>query len=114
MAAGPGTNGDATRLPTSKSACTPLLALKTDSVSDAAVRSRPEPLGRVPAIVVSAFANTDDQSRALSAGYQLHVAKPVEPPELIAAVAALLRSKARRADETDSERSAKVRPASGQ
>jgi DNA-binding response OmpR family regulator len=66
-----------------------------------AVRSRPEPLG-VPAIVVSAFANTDDQSRALSAGYQLHVAKPVEPSELIAAVAALLRSKARRADETDS------------
>jgi PAS domain S-box-containing protein len=67
-----------------------------------AVRARPEPLGRVPAIVVSAFANTDDQSRALSAGYQLHVAKPVEPSELIAAVTALLRSKARRAEETDS------------
>jgi CheY-like chemotaxis protein len=67
-----------------------------------AVRARGEPFGRVPAIVVSAFANTDDQSRALSAGYQLHVAKPVEPPELIAAVAALLRSKAFRAEEADS------------
>ena len=57
-----------------------------------AVRAHPEPYGHVPAIVVSAHANSDDQARALAAGYQLHVAKPVEPFELVAAVSAVLRS----------------------
>jgi CheY-like chemotaxis protein len=57
------------------------------------VRARPDPLGRVPAIVVSAFANVDDQARALSAGYQQHVAKPVAPPDLVEAVKALFRSR---------------------
>ena len=60
-----------------------------------AVRAHPEPYGRVPAIVVSAHANSDDQARALAAGYELHVAKPVEPSELVTAVAALLRSRAK-------------------
>lgn len=58
-----------------------------------AVRAHPKPYGHVPAIVVSAHANSDDQARALAAGYELHVAKPVEPSELVAAVAAVLRSK---------------------
>lgn len=58
-----------------------------------AVRAHPEPYGRVPAIVVSAHANSDDQARALAAGYELHVAKPVEPSELVAAVASVLRSR---------------------
>jgi PAS domain S-box-containing protein len=57
-----------------------------------AVRAHSEPYGHVPAIVVSAHANSDDQARALAAGYQLHVAKPVEPSELVAAVSAVLRS----------------------
>ena len=60
-----------------------------------AVRAHPELYGRVPAIVVSAHANSDDRARALAAGYQLHVAKPVEPSELVAAVAAVLRSRAK-------------------
>ena len=58
-----------------------------------AIRARGEPFGRLPAIVVSAHANSDDQARALAAGYELHVPKPVEPSELLAAVSALLRSK---------------------
>ena len=58
-----------------------------------AIRARPDVFGQVPAIVVSAHANSDDQVRALAAGYELHVPKPVEPTELVAAVAALLRSK---------------------
>jgi PAS domain S-box-containing protein len=58
-----------------------------------AIRAHGEPYGRLPAIVVSAHANSDDQARALAAGYELHVAKPVEPSDLLAAVSALLRSR---------------------
>jgi CheY-like chemotaxis protein len=43
----------------------------------------------VPAIALTAFARSEDRTRALVAGYQMHVAKPVEPTELIASVASL-------------------------
>jgi signal transduction histidine kinase len=42
-----------------------------------------------PAIALTAFARTEDRNRALLAGYQMHVAKPVAPAELLAAVASL-------------------------
>jgi signal transduction histidine kinase/CheY-like chemotaxis protein len=42
-----------------------------------------------PAIALTAFARTEDRNRALLAGYQMHVAKPVAPAELLAAVATL-------------------------
>jgi PAS domain S-box-containing protein len=45
--------------------------------------------GRVPAIALTAFARTEDRTRALRAGFQAHVAKPVEPAELLAIVASL-------------------------
>jgi CheY-like chemotaxis protein/two-component sensor histidine kinase len=45
--------------------------------------------GRVPAIALTAFARSEDRTRALMAGYQLHIPKPVEAPELLASVAAL-------------------------
>jgi CheY-like chemotaxis protein len=45
--------------------------------------------GGVPAIALTAFARSEDRTRALLAGYQMHVAKPVEPAELIASVASL-------------------------
>jgi PAS domain S-box-containing protein len=45
--------------------------------------------GRTPALALTAYARTEDRVRILSAGYQIHVAKPVEPMELIAAVASL-------------------------
>jgi PAS domain S-box-containing protein len=45
--------------------------------------------GSVPAIALTAFARSEDRTRALLAGYQMHVAKPVEPSELIASVASL-------------------------
>jgi CheY-like chemotaxis protein len=55
------------------------------------VRSRgPAKGGDVPAAALTAFARTEDRTRALMAGYQTHVAKPVEPAELIAAVASLV------------------------
>lgn len=43
--------------------------------------------GRTPGIALTAFARNEDRKRALHAGYQLHLSKPVEPADLIAAVA---------------------------
>jgi CheY-like chemotaxis protein len=57
------------------------------------VRALPEPLGQVPAIALTAFARADDRARAIDAGYQLHLAKPVELAELQAGVAALTGSR---------------------
>jgi CheY-like chemotaxis protein/two-component sensor histidine kinase len=42
-----------------------------------------------PAIALTAFARSEDRTRALLAGYQAHIAKPVEPLELIASVLSL-------------------------
>ena len=54
------------------------------------VRKRePAAGGRTPAIALTAFARSEDRTRAMIAGYQVHVSKPVEPRELIAAVASL-------------------------
>ena len=44
----------------------------------------------VPAIALTGYATSKDRERALSAGYQLHLAKPVEPEELVAAILSLL------------------------
>jgi signal transduction histidine kinase len=46
--------------------------------------------GRTPAIAVTAYASMQDRLRALQAGYQNHVAKPVEPEELAAVIASVL------------------------
>ncbi|MCE9604282.1 MAG: response regulator [Planctomycetia bacterium] len=43
----------------------------------------------VPAVALTAFARADDRRKALLAGYQVHLAKPVIPSELIAVVASL-------------------------
>ncbi|HVE49492.1 MAG TPA: ATP-binding protein [Casimicrobiaceae bacterium] len=45
--------------------------------------------GDVPAIALTAFARSEDRTRALRAGFALHLAKPVEPSELIATVASI-------------------------
>ena len=42
--------------------------------------------GRIPAVALTAFARGEDRGRAISAGYQLHVPKPVEPTELATVV----------------------------
>jgi CheY-like chemotaxis protein len=44
---------------------------------------------RIPAIALTAHARGADRLRALSAGYQLHIPKPVEPAELVMAIANL-------------------------
>ena len=47
----------------------------------------PEEGGRVPAIALSAYAREEDRLRALAAGFQQHLAKPLDPADLIAVVA---------------------------
>jgi CheY-like chemotaxis protein len=56
------------------------------------VRSLPsERGGRTPAAALTAFARGEDRRRALRAGFQLHVAKPVDMRELATVVASLAR-----------------------
>ena len=43
--------------------------------------------GGIPAVALTAFARSEDRTRALRAGYQTHLAKPVESTELVATVA---------------------------
>jgi CheY-like chemotaxis protein len=45
--------------------------------------------GKVPAIALTAFARSEDRTRALRAGFLVHVSKPVEPSELVATVASV-------------------------
>jgi signal transduction histidine kinase/CheY-like chemotaxis protein len=49
----------------------------------------PERGGRLPAVALTAYASVEDRERALSAGFDRHVAKPVDPSDLVAMVAAL-------------------------
>jgi PAS domain S-box-containing protein len=49
----------------------------------------PERGGKIPAAALTAYARAEDRMRALLAGFQLHVPKPVEPAELAAVVASL-------------------------
>ena len=46
--------------------------------------------GLVPAIAISAYAGAEDRRRALLAGFQRHIPKPVDPAHLLAAISALI------------------------
>jgi PAS domain S-box-containing protein len=45
----------------------------------------------IPAAALTAYARSEDRTRALRSGFHLHLAKPVDPGELMAAMAALAR-----------------------
>lgn len=45
--------------------------------------------GTLPAVALTAYARSEDRTRALLAGFNNHVAKPVEPLELLAVIASL-------------------------
>ena len=45
--------------------------------------------GRIPALALTAYARVEDRAAAISAGYQQHAAKPIEPAQLATAVAIL-------------------------
>ena len=52
----------------------------------------------LPAIALSAYAREEDREKAVAAGYQMHLAKPVEPAELAAAIAGLVAQARKRAE----------------
>lgn len=45
---------------------------------------------RVPALALTAYASVQDGERALAAGFQAHLAKPIDPDRLLAALARLI------------------------
>jgi CheY-like chemotaxis protein len=45
----------------------------------------------IPAIALTAYARSEDRMRALAAGFQMHVPKPVEASELVMVIASLIR-----------------------
>lgn len=50
----------------------------------------PDPMKNIPAIALTAYARAEDRKRAMQAGFQEHVPKPVDPEALVALVAALV------------------------
>jgi CheY-like chemotaxis protein len=46
---------------------------------------------RLPAAALTAFARSEDRTKALRSGFEMHLAKPVDPGELVASVATLAR-----------------------
>jgi PAS domain S-box-containing protein len=48
-------------------------------------------LGCIPAIALTAYARAEDRAKAMQAGYQMHLAKPVEAMKLIAVVASMVK-----------------------
>jgi CheY-like chemotaxis protein len=54
------------------------------------VRALPETRGgRTPAAALTAYARLDDRMNALAQGFQVHIAKPINPDELALVVASL-------------------------
>jgi CheY-like chemotaxis protein len=54
------------------------------------VRASSSPQARIPAIAITAYARSEDRQRSLLSGYQMHLSKPIEARELLAAIASLL------------------------
>jgi len=51
------------------------------------IRTMREAGDHTPALAVTAFARPEDRLRALRAGYQGHITKPINPAELLATIA---------------------------
>ncbi|MDM9582588.1 hybrid sensor histidine kinase/response regulator [Nostoc sp. GT001] len=49
--------------------------------------------GQIPAIALTAFARNNDHEKALEAGFQMHLSKPLNPETLIAAIVKLMETK---------------------
>ena len=47
--------------------------------------------GFLPAVALTGFTRAEDRARILAAGFQAHVSKPIDPAELTAAIAAVVR-----------------------
>ena len=55
------------------------------------VRRMEGPARELPAAALTAYARSEDRAKALRLGFEMHLAKPIDPSELIAAVASLAR-----------------------
>jgi CheY-like chemotaxis protein len=55
-------------------------------------RLAPQENADIPAMALTAYARPEDRVKAIRAGFQMHAAKPVDPSELVAMVAGLVRS----------------------
>jgi CheY-like chemotaxis protein len=56
------------------------------------IRSAADPEVRaVPAAALTAFARSEDRTKALRSGFEIHLAKPVDPGELVASILTLVR-----------------------
>jgi CheY-like chemotaxis protein len=54
------------------------------------VRRHPNPaVRRLPAAALTAYARSEDRVKALRAGFHIHLAKPIDPSELVTTIAAL-------------------------
>ncbi len=61
---------------------------------DFIARLRAEPnaaIRDIPAAALTAFARSDDRTKALRSGFEMHLSKPIDPAELVASVATLVR-----------------------
>ena len=54
------------------------------------IRDLPAPIGRIPAIALTAFGLPADRERTLNAGFQLHLTKPCRSEDLTEAIRSLL------------------------
>ncbi|MDP3219784.1 MAG: ATP-binding protein [Deltaproteobacteria bacterium] len=60
------------------------------------VRARPASAqGHLPAVALTAYARVEDRTRSLREGFDMHLAKPIEPGELLAVLAALVSDRRR-------------------
>jgi PAS domain S-box-containing protein len=63
---------------------------------------------RIPAAALTAYARSEDRVKAMKAGFQLHLSKPIDPAELVATIAALAKRHAPdRSEEDDGARGAR-------
>ncbi len=53
------------------------------------IRALHHELGPIPAVAVTGYATAEDVQRALAAGFQMHISKPMDPAAFVAAVAEL-------------------------
>lgn len=57
------------------------------------VRAMPTDLRKIPAIALTAFASENDRKLSLSSGFQAHLAKPVEPSDLLSTIKLVINGK---------------------
>jgi CheY-like chemotaxis protein len=54
-------------------------------------KSQDDAVRDIPAAALTAFARSEDRVRAMQSGFEVHLSKPIDPGELMAAAASLAR-----------------------